>query len=251
MNMYLKAVLVTMSVFTLLTLAACNEKNLEAAKTIQQKLKEKYNQEFVVDRIGGGYGTLHSNTLKATVYPKVAVYKKFSVEITMDLNKMWDSYMNIVVAEKLNTEGRKLADRFFDRPYQLKIYLSSPGMSFPDPSLTDLGISVKTYLKNNSEVIIYFFVKCDKEVNLTNQVERLYAFANEAISLGVKEAYIRLFLVKPDTYQQINKKQELLNDSIEAYNYYSKKDHTYQHSWLTIENSIILESVEDIQRNFN
>ncbi|WML60554.1 hypothetical protein [Neobacillus sp. PS2-9] len=239
-----------MSVFTLLTLAACNEKNLEAAKTIQQKLKEKYGQEFVVDRIGGGYGTLHSNTLKAIVYPKETVSKKFSVEITMDLNNMWDSYMNIVMAEKLDTEVRKLVDHYFDDPYHQKTYLSSTGMSFPDQSLTDRGISIKTYLKNNSEVIIYFFVKCDKEVNLTNLAERLHEFANEAISLGVKEAYIRLFLVKPATYQQIDQKQELLIDSIEAYDYYSKKDHTYQHSWLTIENSIILESAEDIQRNF-
>jgi hypothetical protein len=239
-----------MGVFTLLSIAACSDQDKKAAKAIEQHLNEKYGEEFAVDAIGGGYGTLNTNTLQAIVYPKSDSFKKFKVEITKDLTTIWDSYMEIVMGEKLDKEVRETSKKYINMEYRVKSYFSTPGMSFPNQKWNSKELAVKEYFTEDTDVSIYFFLKSDGVVDRSEQADKIHLMANEVLSLGVKDAYIRLFYVKPTVFQKIDGQQELLFNNDETYNYFSEKENSYLHSWLRIENAVLLHSIEDIKGHF-
>lgn len=250
MNLSIKAVLVLMGLFTLLSMAACSEQDKKAAEVIEQHLNEKYGEEFVVEAIGGGYGTLNTNTLKAIVYPKDTGYKRFEVEITKDLATFWDSYMEIVMADKMDKEVKNVSSKYINVEYRVKSYFSTSGMSYPDQQLNDKEIPIKDYFTEDKDVSVYFFVKSEGNVDREQQAGKIHSIAGEVVSLGVKNAYIRVFYVKPNAFQKIDSQQELLFNNDETYNYFSDNENSFEHSWVRIENEVILHSVDDIKGQF-
>jgi hypothetical protein len=239
-----------MGLFTVLSMAACSEQDKKAAEVIERHLKDKYGEEFVVEAVGGGYGNLNTNTLKAIVYPKDADFKKFDVEITKDFMTIWDSYMEIVMADKLDKETKELSSKYFEVDYTVKSYFSTMGMFFPDQKLDNKELSIHDYFTEETDSSIYFFVKSDGVVEHTEQANIIHSIANGVISLGVKNAYIRVFYVRPSVYQNIDGQQELLFNNDETYNFFSDKENSFEHSWLRIENAILLHSKDDIKGHF-
>jgi len=67
----------------------------------------------------------------------------FKVEISKDLETVWDSYMNVVVAEKLDGIVIELAKPLFGEDIGVTTDFDSGGFAMPDPELTDRDLPIK------------------------------------------------------------------------------------------------------------
>jgi hypothetical protein len=230
-----KVGVIVMSIFTLLSLVACSEKDKDSAKTISEYLQDKYNEEFVVDKIGGGYGTLHSNTLKAIVYPKAAPYKKFEVEATKDFTEIWDSYMQIVMAEKLESDLIYQPLEQVKTNIQLKAYLYSSGYPFPHPSLKDTNMSVEDFVSKDIDLILYVFIEGPSDnSNAALQKE----MTRRVLDYGFQDAFLRFFYLKSSIFEQLPTQKELLSNH--ALQYYTQSENSHSFTSVRIKDSRIV-----------
>ncbi|MCA1030225.1 hypothetical protein LCL95_04130 [Bacillus timonensis] len=250
MKFWIKVVLISMSVFSGLLMAACADKDKVTVEKIENFLQEKYGEEFVVDRIGGGYGTLTTNTVKAIVYPKESPYKKFNVEITKDTETIWDSYLNIIKGEEVDHTLNPVARKIFEGDLTLKTYLHSPpGFNSNSDSTEMLNIPLEDYLSTKIDVSIYVFVKSDGKEDVKNQADKMISFANRCLSFGIKEAYVRFFYLTPALFQEIEVQKDTLYQHRESNIYYSEK--STSSTWLQIKGGKVLQTTEEIISNFS
>lgn len=98
-------------IIALLNLFGCENKEQKAAKKIVEALEQKYGEEFVLDSIGGGYGTMNSNTFKAMVHPKKYKTIRIAVEITKDLEKVYDDGQPIILRSMTETSKSFLTEQ--------------------------------------------------------------------------------------------------------------------------------------------
>lgn len=243
-----KVVLVLMNIFSLLNLAACGEQNKEVAEKITLYLDQKYGEEFVVDKIGGGYGTITSNTIRAIAYPKESPHQTFQVEISKDLKTVWDTYMNIVIAESLDQELTKIINEKVTSEFRIKSYLTSNGLSFPNQDFTDKTMEINQYLDDNVDVSIFVMFEHDADVTKAQQAETLYQIANAATASGVTDTYIWGFNVSHSELEKVDQLQDILSSKDKAYHYFSEASDSY--TWVRIKDSKILQSIEEIQHNY-
>lgn len=187
-----KVVLFFMSIFSMILSAACSDQDKASVEKIEQTLKDKYGEEFTVEEIGGGYGTLTTNTLKAIASPKAAPEKKFEVEVTKDLDKVWDRYMNVIMSEKMDPGAARMAKSVFGQYVWVKTNISSRGISFPDRDLNNQKMDTKEYLQTQTDVsaLIDVFIKSDGNIDIKTEAGKLEKFADEIIAFGTKNANI-------------------------------------------------------------
>jgi len=196
-----KVVFVLMSIFSMLFAAACGNKNVDGAKIIENHLKEKYGEEFVVDAIGGGYGTIPKNTLKAEAYAKDKPYKLFKVEISKDLETVWDSYMNIVMAEKLDGIVTELAQPLFSEDIWVTTEFDSGGFAMPDPGLTNRDLAIDKYVY--FAALIKIFVKNNDKPEIEQEAKQIDALLDKLLLQGIKRAKLAVFYLQSNEFKQI------------------------------------------------
>jgi len=242
MKIHYKVVLIIMSIFSLLNTTACINKDKAAAGKIEKFLEEKYGEEFVVYAIGGGYGTLTTNTLKADVYAKSRPDKMFDVEITKDLETIWDKYMNVLMEEKLDKVVTEMAKPIFGEELYVKTIIVSGGLSFPDIDLNDRNMDPIEYtaLKSNTSEIIEIYVKTELEIDKKLEVNNIDRLADRYIKSGMRNVILNVFYIKSDYYKEL---PEIL-DTIEEdpLIYFEDKNKAYNVVWMEIEDFQKVES---------
>lgn len=249
MRKFVKVVLIVMSIISTVSLVACGNKDKAAEKVILKQLKSKYNEEFVVDSIGGGYGTLTTNTLKAECYPKGYQNKKFKVEITKDLKTVWDSYMNVVMAEKLDKVMEEIAKKNFGQVTVKTMF--DTRMAFPEAS--DKGMSLKEYYKATPvlDALIFIFIKCDSDINTTKEAEKIKSLSADMINEGINNSIINIFYMKPDIFNNAGSDYYKLKDIKEIYKYYTDASRGINNSWVEIEQGkLVQQNTDEIKNNF-
>uniref|UniRef100_A0A4Y8Q773 Uncharacterized protein n=2 Tax=Paenibacillus athensensis TaxID=1967502 RepID=A0A4Y8Q773_9BACL len=204
MKKAVKVVLAIMSMASMLALAACGNKDAAAAKKMVDYLQLKYGETFVVDTIGGGYGTLTTNTLKAEVYPEGHPDRKFQVEISKDLDKVWDSYMNVIMAEKLDQQLAERAQVIFQKPAWVKSYLTNGGLSFPDTDLNDKDMSVSDYVKKKrTYVVANIFLDAGGPAVPAAAAPLIDQMADAGLQMGMDDLYVDVYYLKPAAFQSV------------------------------------------------
>jgi len=210
MKKAMKVVLAIMSMALMLALAACGNRDAAAAKKISSYLQGKYDETFVVDAIGGGYGTLTTNTLKAEVYPEGRPDRKFKVEITKDLDKVWDSYMNVLMAEKLDQQVAELAQSIFQKPVWVKSYITNGGLSFPDTDLNDRNISLIDYMNiKQTYVVANIFLDAQTPADSETEAPRIDQMADAGLKMGMEDLYVDVYYLKPEAFKTVNTKYDV------------------------------------------
>lgn len=254
MNYLKKAVFVVVAIFPLLSLAACNPSKEEAVEKIESYLEQKYDEDFKVTAIGGGYGTLTTNTLKANVEPKDAPGLTFDAEITKDFKEVWDGYMNAVMAKKLGKDVAEMAQQLFGSEAIVKTTMSSGGLSFPDRKLNDKKMSVPDFLKKTpkTQIALMIFLNSNGAMDAGVEAEKINSLADQLLEQGIKTSFIGLdvFYVKPEEFAGINEKYGDFSNSTEAYEYYSNKERSYANAGMSLEENVKQESLEEIKSNF-
>jgi hypothetical protein len=247
-----KVVLIFMGIFSMILASACGDQDKEAVEKIEQALKEKYGEEFTVEKIGGGYGTVTTNTLKAIVSPKAAPENKFDVEVTKDLDKVWDKYMNVVMAEKMDEVANGMANTLFGNGVWVKSHFTSRGLLFPDNKLNDKNMDVEEYIKLNPDmdVMVDVFVKADTEVDINKQAKLIDKMADELLQTGVKYGGVSSYYVKPDTFNNI--KTEYANAAAgselgSVIEYFSSDERSFNDSYVFITEYKKEQSLEEIK----
>jgi len=118
-------------------------RDVKAAKKILSFLHEKYGEEFVLDGIGGGWGTMNNNTLKAIVYPKKDETMRVKVEITEDLKEVYDKYLNKAVAQNNEPLIQEMARSIW--PDSKITVANDTGLVYPEHS--DTAMSYEQFLE--------------------------------------------------------------------------------------------------------
>jgi hypothetical protein len=251
MKKFRKVVLILIGIFSMILSAACSDQDKAAVEKIEQSLKEKYGEEFKVHKIGGGYGTVTTSTLKALVSSKVDPEKKFDVEITKDLDKVWDKYMNVVMSEKIDPAATEMAESVFGQEVWVKSNLSSRGHSFPDANLNDQRMEVKEYLGSQSDVsaLVDVFIKSDGKVDIEKEAAKLELLADELIAFGVKNANISVYYIDESHFSDIESEYAAQGERV--FKYFSEEGRSYYTSWMEIEDSNKQQSLAEIAQNFS
>jgi hypothetical protein len=245
MKFYGKLVVGAMMILSLLSLMACGDKDKDAAEKIVKHLNEKYGEEFVVDAIGGGYGTLNNDTLKAEAYPKKALNQRFKAEITKDLTKIMDGYMNIIMAEKLDNALNPLAKPIFGNDLWIKTEYDSG--AFPDAALNDRELSLKEYSYNST--IVYLFVKRDSQVDTERESKQIDKMLDEMLKMGIHDTIISVFYIYSEEF---NKIESTFYSVGNIFDYFKDVENrrSYNNTWTEIVKSKKKHSVVEIKNNF-
>lgn len=173
-NMIRKAVLIPMAFLTLFSLFGCGKPRDErAAEEILKSMQEKYSEEFVLDGIGGSWGTMNNNTLKAIVRPKEDPTLKVPVEITKDFKEMYDLYLNMRVARNEEPKIETLARTYWPDA-NIEIY-NDTKLTYPvenDTSMTYPDFAQR-YPMNTQIISVYLDASqyLDGQGNMDQQAE--------------------------------------------------------------------------------
>lgn len=215
-----RMVLIVMMI-TLLSLFGCENKEQKAAKKIVEALEQKYGEEFVLDSIGGGYGTMNSNTFKAMVHPKKDKTLRFSVEITKDLNQVYDKYLNQVVARNAQQPIEEMAQTIW--PDARVIVANDTVLTFPEH--TDLNMSYVEFLglysMNTQLIDVYLnserYVDNEGNMNQDIEFENYMTFAQLLSEHKYVKSLVSIIYLSPDAYSRFDEAKN--SDVIVSYFY--------------------------------
>ncbi|OMD41077.1 hypothetical protein [Paenibacillus odorifer] len=205
-----RKVLTLMLLVSMFSFMGCGSesKDEKAAKKILSSLHEKYGEEFVLDGIGGGWGTMNNNTLKAMVYPKKDETLRFPVEITKDLKKVYDKYLNQVVARNEEPHIQEMAASIW--PDSKVIVANETGLVYPEHS--DTKISYEQFLKlypTNTQVVTVY-LNCDNymdnkgNADRDKEIEAQLAFVKRLEENKYVSSLITIAYLTPDAHSRLD-----------------------------------------------
>ncbi|MGZ9584929.1 hypothetical protein [Paenibacillus marinisediminis] len=220
-----KAVLILMVLFSIFSMIGCGSKDEKAAKRIVEALQEKYGKEFVVDSIGGGWGTMNNNTLKAIVKPKDDPSIKVAVEITKDLKDVYDKYLNKAVAKAAVQPITEMANSIWG---ESKVYVENDTvMTYPEHSDTSMSYEqfLKLYPMNRQLVEVY--LNCERYIDSNGgmdeqaEIDKYKAFAQKLADQKYMRSSIYIWYITPDAYDRFD---EAKNSEMTVLTFYNDEE---------------------------
>lgn len=211
-----RAVGIPMTLLLLMGLFGCGGGSREekAEKRILEAMQEKYGKEFVLDSIGGSWGTMNNNTLKAVVRPADDNTLKVPVEITKDLKDVYDMYLNQAVARNEQPKIEAIAKQFW--PDSKIVISNDTKLMYPEDNNTSM--SYKEFLEKNpnNTMLIKVYVNGDPYVdnkggmNEESEMSNYKSFADLIIKAGYVSSSVSFIYATPDMY---NRFEEALKSS--------------------------------------
>lgn len=177
--------------------------NREYSNLIERYLSEKYKETFVVESIGGRYGIADNNSVYAWCFNTNTPELKFMSSITKDHQKMSDTYINILVAEKYSREYTSKIGEYFGDVFIIA-YFETPN-HFSDESADDLSISKFVASKMDLYVTTYIVVP-DSDFDNNERARFTLEFGRLSASFNIPDNRILVFFVKEfsrTTYQNL------------------------------------------------
>lgn len=206
---------VPLVVIALIGLLGCGKSREEKAeKRILEALQVKYGEQFVLDSIGGGWGTMNSNTLTAVVRPAEDKTLKVPVEITKDLKDVYDLYLNQAVARNEKPRIKAIAEQFW--PGSMIIISNDTRLRYPEDN--DINMSYTEFLRKNptNKMLIKIYVNGDQYVDNNAKMDeememsKYAAFAASVAEQGYVSSTVSIIYATPDMY---NRFEEAFNSS--------------------------------------
>ncbi|WP_310551561.1 hypothetical protein [Paenibacillus glufosinatiresistens] len=210
-----------MALITLLSLFGCGKSRDErAADRIVEALQEKYGEEFVLDGIGGSWGTMNPNTLKAIARPKADPTLKVPVEITKDLKQIYDQYLNQRVARSNEPKIQELARKHW--PDARIVNVNDTRLAYPESS--DTSMTYPEFLKQNpsNTLLVKVYLDAsgyvDPKGNMDQEAEiaKYLAFAEELAASGYVSSRISWVYLTPDAFSRLEEAKQSAS-SVDAF----------------------------------
>ncbi|WP_025848608.1 hypothetical protein [Paenibacillus ehimensis] len=254
MNFNGRLVLRIVMVLSLVSLMGCGQKYKDAEEKMTQYLNEKYGEEFVVENVGGGYGSgiFSTDTIKAEAYPPNCPRHRFRAEITKDFSKVWDNYMNMIMADKFDEKMMKVSQEVFgQKELWVKTHLDSGGLSFPARDLNNKNMSIEDYFKAEAinGIAVDLFMKSEPNVDKEREAEKVDKLVDRVLALEeFKHGFISVFYLKPSVFEQVSTEFYAVG---EALHYYTRKETSYTHTFAKISEAKKVYSVQEILSHFD
>ncbi|MFB6367021.1 hypothetical protein ACFCP7_23835 [Paenibacillus elgii] len=254
MNLNGRLVLQIVMLLSLVTLMGCGREYKDAGEKMTLYLNEKYGEEFVIENVGGGYGTgiFSTDTIKAEAYPKHSPRHRFRVEITKDFSKVWDNYMNMIMADKFDEKMMKVSQEVFEqKDIWVKTHLDSGGLSFPARDLNNKNISIEDYFKSEAinGLAVDLFIKSEPNVNKGRQAEKVDKLVDKILALEeFQHGFISVFYLKPSPFEHVSTEFYTVG---EALHYYTQKEMSYTHTFAKFFDAKKVYSVQEILSHFD
>ena len=216
MKLIKKAVLLIIMAASMFN-GGCMSQDEKAEKVILETLEKKYGEEFVLEGIGGGWGTMNNNTLKAYCYPKRDKTLSFYVEITKDLEKVYDDYLNICVGRNSVEPIEKLAQTVWS---ESRVDVANDTiLSYPTHTDTTMSFQEFYKLYPHNWQLIDVFVKAPETVDVEAEVDRFEKFAELLKENKFLKSSITIVYLKPGAYEKYD---EVLRTEPYILDYYDR-----------------------------
>lgn len=228
----------------------CQSKDQKAEQRILEALQEKYGEEFVLDSIGGGYGTMNNNTWKAVVRPLSDKTIKFSVEITKDLKQVNDKYLNELVAKNSQNSIEEIAKRIWS---DAKVEITNDTrMTYPEHA--DRNMSYEDFLQyypmNTQLVLVYLNVEkyIDGQGNIDQdaEYEKYKTFAELLAESKYFNSRVGMRYVTKEAYERF---EEAKNASVSISNFFhNEEDKEGKLHYITLVGFEVLKNEEKVTK---
>ncbi len=196
-----------MLVTTFSTLLGCQSPSEKAEKVIEAALYEKYGEEFVVDYIRDGYaGTMNSNILRGIARPKSDPSIRVTFEITKDLERVYDNYLNKVVAKNAETPIEALAQSLWPDS-RIEVALDT-NLVYPEHN--DIAMSYEEFLGYYPAPIttlligVYLnvddYIDKDSAMDQEGEMEKYLNFAKLLVEHKYVNSGISIIYLSPEAY---------------------------------------------------
>lgn len=223
-----RTVLILMMILSMLGLFGCGgSRDEKAEKRILEALQEKYGEEFVLDSIGGAWGSMNSNTLKAIVRPKSDETMQVRVEITKDLKKVYDKYLNKTVAKAAQQPIQEFAQRYWS---DSKVVIDNDTrLVYPEHTDTKMSYSefLKLYPMNIQVISIYInsegYIDSKGNMNQEVEIQKYMSFAKNLTSNSYVSSLIGISYLSPEAYKRFDEVKSSENNIDLFYNEDTKK----------------------------
>lgn len=216
-----RAVCMAMGLLILFSLSGCGKSRDErAADRILEALQEKYGEEFVLDGIGGSWGTMNNNTLKAIVRPKNDLTIKVPVEITKDLNNVYDKYLNQRIARNEKPKIEELAKRYW--PDAKVVVANDTRLTYPEDNDTSITYPefLKRYPMNIQMIMIYLkgddYIDGNGDIDEKTEVDKYLAFGKDLAESKYNSSSITWLFLTPQAYNRFEEARHS-DDTIDNY----------------------------------
>lgn len=251
--------MVLIILISLLSLFGCQSRDQKAEKKILEALQEKYGEEFVLDGIGGGYGTMNSNTLKGVVYLKRDPSIRVSVEITKDFQNVYDDYLNEVVARASLQPIEDMAKSIW--PDARVTITNDTGMTYPEH--TDVSMSYEEFLKlypmNLQLISVFLNVESyiDQEGNMDQEAEvaKYLAFGELLKENKYLRSSVSIIYLNPEAYSRFDK---ALESSLSVTRFFHKEEQEQSKlnfvtrvGFTLLEDGLVHETTDEIHQYFD
>ena len=220
-----KVVLILMVFLSIFSMFGCESKDEKAAKRIVEALQEKYGKEFVVDSIGGGWGTMNSNTLKAIVKPKNDPSINVAVEITKDLKDVYDNYLNQAIAKAAVQPISEMANSIWG---ESRVEVSNDtGMTYPEHSDTNMSYEQFLKLYPMNRQLVEVFLNCERYIDGNGgmdqqaEIDKFKTFAQKLADHKYMRSSIYIWYITPDAYDRFD---EAINSDMSVLDYYKDEE---------------------------
>ncbi|MCL6606446.1 MAG: hypothetical protein K6T94_26610 [Paenibacillus sp.] len=220
-NMLRKALLIPMAFLTLLSLFGCGKPRDErAAEEILKSMQEKYGEEFVLDGIGGSWGTMNNNTLKAIVRPKGDPTIKVPMEITKDFSKIYDKYLNQQVARNEEPKIEALAKAYW--PDAEVVIANDTRLTYPEENDTSMSYQefLKRYPMNTQLISIYLkgddYIDDQGNMDQQAEVDKYLEFAKVLANHQYASSMVTWAFLTKDAYRRLDI-AKASDDSVDKY----------------------------------
>lgn len=205
-----RKVLTLMLILSMFSFMGCGSgsRDEKAEKKILSFMQEKYGEEFVLDGIGGGWGTMNNNTLKAIVKPKKDEKIKVKVEITKDLEKVYDKYLNQVVAKNDEPTIQEMAASIW--PDSKITIANDTGLVYPEHSDTKMSYEqfLKLYPTNTLVIMIYLnsenYIDSKGNMDQKSEIEKYMALAKMLREKRYVSSDISIGYLTPEAYERFD-----------------------------------------------
>ncbi|MFB9324435.1 hypothetical protein ACFFSY_00580 [Paenibacillus aurantiacus] len=209
MKQFYKKAVIGMLLVSMLGLIGCGDsKDEKAVKKIEEALQAKYGEAFEVEGLGGGFGTMNSNTLKAVVHPAGDPSLKVSVEITKDLKQVYDKYVNEKLARAAREPIGELAKGIWgDSRIEVA---NDTGLTYPEEADTSMSYAdfIKRYPNNWQIVSVYLdgsaYIDGKGDLNAEEEIARYGQFAEELKEKGYFRSSVYISYLTPEAYAKFD-----------------------------------------------
>ncbi|QMV40483.1 hypothetical protein [Cohnella cholangitidis] len=241
----LKAVLVSMILSSLLSLIGCTDRDKKAIEKIEQHLQEKYGEEFVVDAIGGGYGTLTNNMLKAKVYPTSNPDELFDVAISKDGKSVLDKYMNVIMLDKIEDYAFGVSNSVFNEEIIVRARVGQRGISFPDATLNNREMNVEDYIIGNTDLDFAtdVFINTNSKVDAKAGASAIVQIAEQYQAYGIINAFITVYYTNSSEFSEVMAGYER---DVHPKEYFERKNMSYKSMYVYFNSYTKMDSIEEV-----